>query len=116
MPSNLKLYDGSTDPDDHITRFCGATNHGNWPMPVWFLMFQQTLDDAARGWFDRLPNGTIDSWEALRDQFVSRFALRRKCIKAPMEITKIVRLANESLLKFKERGPTKPATSLESQS
>ena len=103
MPSNLKLYDGSTDPDDHITRFCGAANHGNWPMPVWCLMFQQTLDDAARGWFDRLPNGTIDSWEALRSQFVSRFALRRKCVKSPMEITKIVRLANESLPEFKER-------------
>ncbi|GJU88687.1 hypothetical protein Tco_1301110 [Tanacetum coccineum] len=26
MPTNLKLYDGSTDPDDHITRFAGAAN------------------------------------------------------------------------------------------
>nr|GEV66285.1 hypothetical protein [Tanacetum cinerariifolium] len=28
MPTNLKIYDGSTDPDDHITRFVGAANQG----------------------------------------------------------------------------------------
>ena len=65
MPSHIKLYDGSTDPDDHITRFEGAANQGAWPMPIWCMMFQQTLDDAARGWFDRLPQGSIDNWDAL---------------------------------------------------
>ncbi|GJS90645.1 hypothetical protein Tco_0773281 [Tanacetum coccineum] len=25
-PTNLNIYDGSTDPDDHVTRFVGATN------------------------------------------------------------------------------------------
>ncbi|GJZ16258.1 hypothetical protein Tco_0551935 [Tanacetum coccineum] len=34
-PTNLKIYDGSTDPDDHITRFVGAANQGEWEMPVW---------------------------------------------------------------------------------
>ena len=43
-PNTLKLYDGSTDPDDHLTRFSGAGQQGEWPMPVWFRMFQQTLD------------------------------------------------------------------------
>ncbi|GJW79131.1 hypothetical protein Tco_0140813 [Tanacetum coccineum] len=55
-PTNLKIYDGSTDPDDHITRFVGAANQGEWEMPVWCRMFQQTLDGPARGWFDRMPN------------------------------------------------------------
>ena len=55
MPSHIKLYDGSTDPDDHITRFEGAANQGTWPMPIWCMMFQQTLDDSTRGWFDSLP-------------------------------------------------------------
>ncbi|GJZ88752.1 reverse transcriptase domain-containing protein [Tanacetum coccineum] len=32
-PTNLKIYDGSTDPDNHITRFVGATNQGEWEMP-----------------------------------------------------------------------------------
>ncbi|GJS19165.1 hypothetical protein Tco_0447797 [Tanacetum coccineum] len=34
-PTNLKIYDGSTDPDDHITCFVGAANQGEWEMPVW---------------------------------------------------------------------------------
>ncbi|GJS39514.1 reverse transcriptase domain-containing protein [Tanacetum coccineum] len=57
MPTNLRVYDGSTDPDDHISRFVGAANQGEWEMRVWCRMFQQTLDGPARGWFDRMPNG-----------------------------------------------------------
>lgn len=43
MPYHIKLYDGSTDPEDHLTRFTGAAMHGEWPMPVWCRMFQQTV-------------------------------------------------------------------------
>nr|GEW82284.1 hypothetical protein [Tanacetum cinerariifolium] len=102
-PTNLKIYDGSTDPDDHITRFVRAANQGEWEMPVWCRMFQQTLDGPARGWFDRLPNGCIDNWTDMREAFVERFALRRKCCKDPTKVSKIIRRANETLLDFKER-------------
>ncbi|GJU19855.1 hypothetical protein Tco_1153197 [Tanacetum coccineum] len=54
MPTNLKIYDGSTNPDDHITRFVGAANQREW-------------------------------------------------IKDPIEVSKIVRVANETLPDFKER-------------
>nr|GEU36606.1 hypothetical protein [Tanacetum cinerariifolium] len=50
MPTNIKLYDGTTDPEDHLSRFASAANSGEWPMPVWCRMFQQTLDGSARGW------------------------------------------------------------------
>ncbi|GJV64291.1 hypothetical protein Tco_1475119 [Tanacetum coccineum] len=102
-PTNLKIYDGSTDPNDHITRFVGAANQGEWEMPVWCRMFQQTLDRPARGWFDRLPNGCINNWTDLREAFVERFSLRRKCCKDPTEVSKIVRKAHEALPDFKER-------------
>nr|GFA95752.1 reverse transcriptase domain-containing protein [Tanacetum cinerariifolium] len=91
MPTNLRVYDGSTDPDDHISRFVGDANQGEWEMPVWCRMFQQTLDGPARGWSD------------LREKFVERFALRRRCSKDPTEVSKIVRKANKSLPDFKER-------------
>ncbi|GJW45536.1 reverse transcriptase domain-containing protein [Tanacetum coccineum] len=101
--TNLKIYDGSTDADDHITRFVGAANQGEWEMLVWCRMFQQTLDGLARGWFNRMPNGCIDNWTDLREAFVERFALRRKCCKDPTEVSRIVRKANETLHDFKER-------------
>ncbi|GKE01673.1 reverse transcriptase domain-containing protein [Tanacetum coccineum] len=50
MPTNVKTYDGTGDPEDHIGRFVGAGNQGEWPMPVWCRMFQQTLDGKARAW------------------------------------------------------------------
>ncbi|GKA40791.1 reverse transcriptase domain-containing protein [Tanacetum coccineum] len=102
MPTNLKVYDYSTDLDDHITCFVGAANQGEWEMPVWCKMFQQTLDGPARGWFDRMPNGCIDNWTDLREKFMERFDLRRKCSKDLTEVSKIIRRANKMLLDFKE--------------
>ncbi|GJX80057.1 hypothetical protein Tco_0328206 [Tanacetum coccineum] len=103
MPTNLKLYDGSTDPDDHVTRFVGSANLGEWEMPVLCRMFQQTLDGPARGWFDRLPNRCVDNLVDLREFFLERFALRRKCCKDLTEVSRIIRRANEMLPDFKER-------------
>ncbi|GKB71710.1 hypothetical protein Tco_0933122, partial [Tanacetum coccineum] len=55
MPTNLRIYDGSTDPNDNITHFVGAANQGEWEMPVWCRMFQQTLDGQARGCLTECP-------------------------------------------------------------
>ncbi|GJW94036.1 hypothetical protein Tco_0173708 [Tanacetum coccineum] len=76
MPMNLRIYEGSTDPDDYIPRFVGAANQGEWEMPV---------------------------WTDLREKFVERFVLRRRCIKDPTEVSNIIRRANETLPNFKER-------------
>ncbi|GJV41999.1 hypothetical protein Tco_1420439 [Tanacetum coccineum] len=75
MPANIKLYDRTTDPEDHLSRFSSAANSGEWPMPMWCRM----------------------------QQFTTRFSTRRACFKDPTEITKIVRKANETLAAFKER-------------
>nr|GEX15374.1 reverse transcriptase domain-containing protein [Tanacetum cinerariifolium] len=103
MPANIKLYDGTTDPKDHLSCFASAANSGEWLMPVWCRMFQQTLNGSARGWFKRLPHDSINEWADLREAFAARYSVRRACFKEPHEITKIVRKANESLTAFKER-------------
>ncbi|GJW81297.1 hypothetical protein Tco_0145272 [Tanacetum coccineum] len=46
---------------------------GEWPMPVWCRMFQQTLDGSGRGWFECLPANSINEWSELREAFASRF-------------------------------------------
>nr|GEU41443.1 hypothetical protein [Tanacetum cinerariifolium]GEU62796.1 hypothetical protein [Tanacetum cinerariifolium] len=74
-----------------------------WPMPVWFRMFQQTLDGSARGWFKRLSPDSINEWADLREAFAARFSVRREYFKEPHEITKIIMKANKSLTAFKER-------------
>nr|GEW25089.1 reverse transcriptase domain-containing protein [Tanacetum cinerariifolium] len=103
MPTDIKLYDGTTDPENHLSRFAGAASSGEWPMPVWCRMLQQTLDRSARGWFERLPHDTINEWAELREAFAGRFSVRRAYFKEPYEIIKIIKKANESLTTFKER-------------
>ncbi|GJR07618.1 hypothetical protein Tco_0790270 [Tanacetum coccineum] len=34
MPANAKIYDGTDDPEDHVGRFVGIENQGEWPMPL----------------------------------------------------------------------------------
>nr|GEW77842.1 reverse transcriptase domain-containing protein [Tanacetum cinerariifolium] len=84
-------------------RIIDAVNSGEWPMPVWCRMFQQTLDGSARGWFERLPRDNINEWADLKDAFAARYSVRRACFKEPHKITKIVRKSKESLIAFKER-------------
>ncbi|GJW76139.1 hypothetical protein Tco_0137821 [Tanacetum coccineum] len=103
MSSNVKLYDGTMDPEDHLSRFSSAAILGEWPMPVWCRMFQHILNGSARGWFEHLPVGSIDGWATLIKQFITRFLIRRACFKDQTEITKIARKANETLVAFKKR-------------
>ncbi|GKB62502.1 hypothetical protein Tco_0918688 [Tanacetum coccineum] len=79
LPANAKIYDGTGDSEDHIGRFVGIGNQGEWPMPVWCRMFQQTLDGKARAWFDKLPSGSIDNWGSLQEKFLNRFGMRKAC-------------------------------------
>ncbi|GJW09110.1 reverse transcriptase domain-containing protein, partial [Tanacetum coccineum] len=84
-------------------RIVEFSSPGEWPMPVWCRMFQQTLDGKARAWFDKLPPGSIDNCGSLQEKFLNRFGMLKACDKDPTEISKIVRKANETLFHFKER-------------
>nr|GEV17989.1 hypothetical protein [Tanacetum cinerariifolium] len=64
---------------------------------------KETLDDLTQSWFDHMPSGGIDNWDKLREGFVERFALRKRCCKEPVEATRIIRRENETLSDFKER-------------
>nr|GEW06815.1 reverse transcriptase domain-containing protein [Tanacetum cinerariifolium] len=89
IPANIKLYDDTTDPEDHLSRFTSAANSGEWPMPVWCRMFQKTLDGSERGWFQRLPHDNINEWADLREAFAFRVApvlTLKSLTKRPKEI------------------------------
>ncbi|GJX42739.1 hypothetical protein Tco_0257729 [Tanacetum coccineum] len=66
MPSHVKTYDGSGDPEDHLKLFQSAAKTERWAMPTWCHMFNSTLTGNARVWFDKLPKESIDNYEDLR--------------------------------------------------
>ncbi|GKB23766.1 hypothetical protein Tco_0863167, partial [Tanacetum coccineum] len=75
MPSHIKTYDGSEDPEDHLKIFQAAVKTERWAMPTWCHMFNSTLTGNAR----------------------------KKCIKDPVEIHNFKQRDGESIEEFVRR-------------
>ncbi|GKB11766.1 reverse transcriptase domain-containing protein [Tanacetum coccineum] len=103
MPSHIKTYDGSEDPEDHLKIFQAATKKECWAMPTWCHMFNSTLTGNARVWFDDLPKESIDSYDDLREVFLENYLQQKKCIKDPVEIHNIKQREGESTEEFVRR-------------
>nr|GFB82435.1 reverse transcriptase domain-containing protein [Tanacetum cinerariifolium] len=76
MPNNIKTYDGTGDPGDHVKVFQAATQVERWAMPTWCHMFSSTLIGAAR---------------------------QKKYVKDPVEIHNIKQRDGETIEDFMER-------------
>nr|GFA99907.1 reverse transcriptase domain-containing protein [Tanacetum cinerariifolium] len=48
IPNNIKTYDRTGDPEDHVKIFQAAAQVERWDMPTWCHMFNSTLIGAAR--------------------------------------------------------------------
>ncbi|GJS10546.1 hypothetical protein Tco_0367342 [Tanacetum coccineum] len=75
MPSHIKTYDGSEDPEDHLKIFQSAAKTERWAMPTWCHMFNSTLTGNTK----------------------------KKCIKDPVEIHNIRQREGESMEEFMQR-------------
>ncbi|GKE24843.1 hypothetical protein Tco_1436355, partial [Tanacetum coccineum] len=73
MPSHVKTYDGSEDPEDHLKIFQAAAKTERWVMPTWCHIFNSTLTRNAWVWFDDLPAESIDSYNDLREAFLKNY-------------------------------------------
>ncbi|GKB87571.1 reverse transcriptase domain-containing protein [Tanacetum coccineum] len=73
LPSHVKTYDGSKDPEDHLKKFQAAAKVERWAMPMWCHMFNSTLTGNARVWFDDLLPESIDSYDDLKEAFLANY-------------------------------------------
>ncbi|GJT17813.1 reverse transcriptase domain-containing protein [Tanacetum coccineum] len=103
MPSHIKTYDGSEDPEDHLKIIQAAAKTERWAMPTWCHMFNSTLTGNARVWFDDLPQESIDSYDDLKKAFLENYLQQKKCIKDPVEIHNIKQRDGESTEEFVRR-------------
>ncbi|GJW36211.1 reverse transcriptase domain-containing protein [Tanacetum coccineum] len=99
MPNNVKTYNGSDDPEDHLKIFQAAAKVERWAMPSWCHMFNSTLTGSARVWFDDLPPESIDSYDDLK-AFLANYLQQKKCIKDPVEIHHTKQREEESMEDF----------------
>ncbi|GKC40332.1 reverse transcriptase domain-containing protein [Tanacetum coccineum] len=76
MPSHVKTYDGSEDPENHLKIFQAASK------------------------FDDLLPESIDSYDDLKEAFLANYLQQKKCIKDPVEIHHIKQREGESTKDF----------------
>ena len=69
----LKVYDGTKDPLDHIGALKTILNLQQTPDEVICKSFPVTLRGAVRVWFRKLPTASIVNFEQLSDSFVHHF-------------------------------------------
>nr|XP_043620293.1 uncharacterized protein LOC122592150 [Erigeron canadensis] len=84
-------YDGraKSDPHKHVSKFTGLCKMFKYGGDVTednvkLSLFSSSLIGEARVWFDELDEGTITTWNQLREEFVSRFfpsSLARKMLR-----------------------------------
>nr|GEV15145.1 reverse transcriptase domain-containing protein [Tanacetum cinerariifolium] len=103
MPNNVKTYDETGDPEDHVKNFQAAAQVERWAIPTRCHMFNSTLIGAARVWFDELPSKSIDSYKELKAAFLAYFMQQRKYDKDPVEIHNIKQKDGETIEDFMER-------------
>ncbi|PWA94888.1 reverse transcriptase domain-containing protein [Artemisia annua] len=101
--TNLKMYDGLSDPDDHLTVFMGTMDIHKLPEPAWCRFFHIALSGAARFWYDNLMPGSIDNFHELKDKFRSNFFQQRRFQKTQAEILGIRQRHDEPLRSYLER-------------
>ncbi|GJT34376.1 reverse transcriptase domain-containing protein [Tanacetum coccineum] len=103
MPNNMKTYDETRDPKDHVKNFQAAAQVERWAMPMWCHMFNSTLIGTTRVWFDELPPKSIDEYKDLKAAFLAYFMPQKKHIKDPVEIHNIKQKDGETIEDFIEQ-------------
>ena len=73
LPRKLKMYDGSTKPEDWPESYLLAVNiaGGNRRWAVRYV--PQMLEGPARIWLNNLPENNIECWIDFYNAFVSNF-------------------------------------------
>ena len=88
----VKLFSENKNEDayEHVEHVLYITSLFNIPGvsndAVLLRVFPMTLTGAARRWVDRLPGGTINTWNLLKKVFIQRFCLPSKTAKQLEEI------------------------------
>lgn len=77
VPPQLSIYDGTTDPEDHVQAFSTRMAFRIDNRAIWCRAFSLSLEGEALEWFNSLPPNSIESFEGLKVVFGKQFASSR---------------------------------------
>ena len=94
----LELFDGLKDPQDHLNTFRTTLGLQQPPDEILCHSFPITLKAAAREWFAKLPNSSIDNFEQLSNAFLRHFIGGQR-LKRPADYLLIVKQGETETLR-----------------
>ncbi|XP_022641616.1 uncharacterized protein LOC111242478 [Vigna radiata var. radiata] len=103
VPPQLSIYNGTTDPDDHVQAFSTrmAFRFGN--RAIWCRAFSLSLEGEALEWVNSLPPNSIQSFEGLKEMFDKQFASSRAQDPTVFELSNLNQGKDETLKAFVDR-------------
>ncbi|XP_057808486.1 uncharacterized protein LOC131022963 [Salvia miltiorrhiza] len=107
LPRNYKPisldYDGTTDPEVHLSCFEGLVSLHMYIEGIKCRLFYTTLTGPAQLWFGTLAPNSIHSFEGLRTHFLRQFASSRRVGKSAISLMDIKQDQNETLREYTTR-------------
>nr|XP_009770422.1 PREDICTED: uncharacterized protein LOC104221129 [Nicotiana sylvestris] len=107
MPPCLKIYDGTTDPEEHIIHYVTAVKGNDLSkehVPLVLLKkFGETLMGGALIWYSQLPARLIATFEEIAEEFVTAHAWAKKVEARVNDIFTIRQMHDEGLKDFLAR-------------
>nr|XP_043625460.1 uncharacterized protein LOC122596880 [Erigeron canadensis] len=104
---NMKPYDGTTDPQEHIALYLEKMEMvpipSNLKEACLCRSFGSTLSGSALKWLQSLPPLSINSFADLTNLFYSQFSCSRTFEKLTDDLYKIIQKPHESLRDFMTR-------------
>ncbi|RYR49617.1 hypothetical protein Ahy_A07g036139 [Arachis hypogaea] len=101
-PTDMK-YDGTKDPQEHLTAFEARMNLEGASDAVRCRAFPVTLAGPAIKWFNALPNGSITSFHDITRKFIAQFTTRITKAKHPISLLGVTQKQEESTRKYLDR-------------
>ncbi|RYR78814.1 hypothetical protein Ahy_A01g003673 [Arachis hypogaea] len=101
-PIDMK-YDGTKDPQEHLTAFEARMNLEGAADAVRCRAFPVTHAGPAIKWFNALPNGSIASFHDIARKFMAQFTTRITKAKHPISLLGVTQKQDESTRKYLDR-------------
>ncbi|RYR73977.1 hypothetical protein Ahy_A02g008561 [Arachis hypogaea] len=101
-PTDMK-YDGTKDPQEHLTAFEARMNLEGATDAVRCRAFPITLAGLPIKWFNALSNGSITGFHDISRKFMAQFTTRITKAKHPISLLGITQKQDESTRKYLDR-------------
>ncbi|XP_048502817.1 uncharacterized protein LOC125498620 [Beta vulgaris subsp. vulgaris] len=100
LPTIIEPFDGTTDPDDHLSAYKHQMYVQGVDDATWCKNFPATLKGVAQKWFNNLPPNSVNNFTELSILFTSHFVANRQEQKPSMHLGKVVQGPKEALRSY----------------